>query len=234
MVTDPIKVTVTDPDTGDHMYLSTACLHVKHTQCRRRCKFCEVACVCICHAMSATPTPFMTDENVPMPDTPAPLPDALAQVDRVLTKWWRMVDRQTLDECRAVIARAIEYAEAGPLPAAPVDLLRAWRDRMASYRTERYGDRKDTEMMADEVAVLMDWCDEHLPERTDADIETRIIERLAQNTYRVRTGDDLPFDQLHQTIADGYRRSALGAWGSLSPEAQAAEIEAEREAMGDG
>lgn len=30
-------------------YLSTACLHGKHSVCRLTCKFCSVACVCRCH-----------------------------------------------------------------------------------------------------------------------------------------------------------------------------------------
>lgn len=34
----------------DHAYLSTACQHLKHEQCRQTCKFCESACLCICHA----------------------------------------------------------------------------------------------------------------------------------------------------------------------------------------
>lgn len=32
-----------------HRYLSTGCLHLKHTQCRLTCKFCPARCVCDCH-----------------------------------------------------------------------------------------------------------------------------------------------------------------------------------------
>lgn len=66
---EKIYVTVDDPDrfvsalsqaivagptaTGSashrHRYFSTACMHGEHAQCRRRCKFCDVACVCSCH-----------------------------------------------------------------------------------------------------------------------------------------------------------------------------------------
>lgn len=32
-----------------HDYLSTACLHERHDQCRRSCKFCGMPCRCECH-----------------------------------------------------------------------------------------------------------------------------------------------------------------------------------------
>ena len=32
-----------------HHYLSTACRHSEHGQCRQTCKFCEKACSCGCH-----------------------------------------------------------------------------------------------------------------------------------------------------------------------------------------
>lgn len=31
-------------------YLSTACQHDQHEECRRACKFCEQPCKCTCHA----------------------------------------------------------------------------------------------------------------------------------------------------------------------------------------
>jgi hypothetical protein len=40
-----------------HDYLSTACFHGLHGECRKRCKFCDVACKCPCHAKAAR-TPF--------------------------------------------------------------------------------------------------------------------------------------------------------------------------------
>jgi hypothetical protein len=33
----------------EHVYLSTACHHELHDECRKQCKFCEVDCVCDCH-----------------------------------------------------------------------------------------------------------------------------------------------------------------------------------------
>ena len=32
-----------------HIYKSTACLHLLHDQCRIQCKFCEAKCICECH-----------------------------------------------------------------------------------------------------------------------------------------------------------------------------------------
>lgn len=32
-----------------HDYVSTACVHDEHGQCRRTCKFCERPCRCACH-----------------------------------------------------------------------------------------------------------------------------------------------------------------------------------------
>lgn len=31
---------------GEHVYLSTACRHQQHDQCRKVCKFCDAPCVC--------------------------------------------------------------------------------------------------------------------------------------------------------------------------------------------
>lgn len=33
----------------EHLYLSTACLHEQHDQCRQTCKFCEAPCICEHH-----------------------------------------------------------------------------------------------------------------------------------------------------------------------------------------
>ncbi len=38
-----------------HVYISTACHHVKHTSCREWCKWCKEPCVCKCHAVKAVP-----------------------------------------------------------------------------------------------------------------------------------------------------------------------------------
>lgn len=34
---------------GEHAYVSTACQHQLHRQCRRTCKFCPAGCGCVCH-----------------------------------------------------------------------------------------------------------------------------------------------------------------------------------------
>jgi hypothetical protein len=34
---------------ANHSYVSTACHHQLHDQCRSRCKFCEARCLCPCH-----------------------------------------------------------------------------------------------------------------------------------------------------------------------------------------
>jgi len=34
---------------GDHIYLSTFCLHGEHLVCRIVCKMCAAPCVCSCH-----------------------------------------------------------------------------------------------------------------------------------------------------------------------------------------
>lgn len=33
----------------EHQYLSTACYHELHLECRKQCKFCKVHCLCDCH-----------------------------------------------------------------------------------------------------------------------------------------------------------------------------------------
>lgn len=32
-----------------HLYVSTACTHERHDECRRVCKFCPATCLCTCH-----------------------------------------------------------------------------------------------------------------------------------------------------------------------------------------
>lgn len=34
-------------------YYSTACIHERHLECRRTCKFCDRLCLCECHAWNA-------------------------------------------------------------------------------------------------------------------------------------------------------------------------------------
>jgi len=38
-------------DIVEHSYISTACHHTFHDQCRKTCKFCAVACKCECHTV---------------------------------------------------------------------------------------------------------------------------------------------------------------------------------------
>lgn len=35
--------------TMPHAYISTACQHLRHQECRRECKFCSATCQCPCH-----------------------------------------------------------------------------------------------------------------------------------------------------------------------------------------
>jgi hypothetical protein len=37
-----------------HNYVSTACFHGRHDVCRKSCKFCQVACGCVCHQAKET------------------------------------------------------------------------------------------------------------------------------------------------------------------------------------
>lgn len=41
----------------DRHYTSTACLHMRHESCRRRCKFCDHECRCPCHDGKPGPAP---------------------------------------------------------------------------------------------------------------------------------------------------------------------------------
>jgi hypothetical protein len=34
---------------AQHTYLSTACFHLRHAECRKQCKFCNIRCLCECH-----------------------------------------------------------------------------------------------------------------------------------------------------------------------------------------
>lgn len=34
---------------GEHFYVSTACLHDRHDDCRLICKWCDAPCNCRCH-----------------------------------------------------------------------------------------------------------------------------------------------------------------------------------------
>jgi len=41
-------------DIRDHGYISTACWHVFHDECRKVCKFCGSECRCECHKRKPT------------------------------------------------------------------------------------------------------------------------------------------------------------------------------------
>lgn len=43
------------PEQVEHgVYLSTACWHDLHTECRLTCKYCELPCFCHCHPDTST------------------------------------------------------------------------------------------------------------------------------------------------------------------------------------
>jgi hypothetical protein len=42
-------VRLAEPSPG-HAYVSTACQHERHGECRLTCKFCPAVCGCACHA----------------------------------------------------------------------------------------------------------------------------------------------------------------------------------------
>lgn len=72
----------------DHVYLSTACLHLRHDYCNAaegdagpktpaQCKFCGARCICSCHPETAPIQPENDQESpavgmdTPGPSTPA-------------------------------------------------------------------------------------------------------------------------------------------------------------------
>jgi hypothetical protein len=67
-------------------YLSTACIHAHHDECKNTCKFCDRDCRCPCHESDQTTEentmtstePNQPDEDPGVPDQPpdtGPLPD---------------------------------------------------------------------------------------------------------------------------------------------------------------
>lgn len=50
-----VVVTVPALAHDDHDYLSTACEHQRHDECRRTCKFCANPCGCWCHDPKQNP-----------------------------------------------------------------------------------------------------------------------------------------------------------------------------------
>lgn len=49
---------------GQHVYVSTACLHNEHEKCRISCKFCESRCVCPdCHGTPGNSSPLNSADN---------------------------------------------------------------------------------------------------------------------------------------------------------------------------
>lgn len=47
-------MTSPNPAPTEHVYLSTACVHDRHVQCRQTCKFCMALCQCSCHPVVST------------------------------------------------------------------------------------------------------------------------------------------------------------------------------------
>lgn len=58
-----------------HWYISTACQHLKHRQCRETCKFCDAPCQCPHHRGEIDPDPPITwERGEPMPEKLRELP----------------------------------------------------------------------------------------------------------------------------------------------------------------
>jgi hypothetical protein len=55
-----------------HNYTSTACQHALHDECRRTCKFCQVACACSCHTTSGVYTTIKVLGQPPMQEVDTP------------------------------------------------------------------------------------------------------------------------------------------------------------------
>lgn len=47
-----------EPQMVYHSYLSTACHHDLHHNCRQTCKFCKIPCECLCHVDGAKPVVY--------------------------------------------------------------------------------------------------------------------------------------------------------------------------------
>ena len=47
------RMPMSDASTCGHFYVSTACQHYRHNECRRVCKFCPSMCLCPCHKTEA-------------------------------------------------------------------------------------------------------------------------------------------------------------------------------------
>ena len=48
-----------------HAYLSTACWHQTHHECRKVCKFCGAVCACPCHLLPVREHWEIRDEDIP-------------------------------------------------------------------------------------------------------------------------------------------------------------------------
>lgn len=40
-----------------HVYLSAACTHQAHEECRKQCEYCDAKCTCACHVVKPKPVP---------------------------------------------------------------------------------------------------------------------------------------------------------------------------------
>lgn len=59
-----------DAVTGEHIYVSTACLHDRHELCRLACKHCGTPCWCDHHYIHLEGLPVTTPENLDNPAAP--------------------------------------------------------------------------------------------------------------------------------------------------------------------
>lgn len=58
-----------DAATGEHIYLSTGCLHDRHDRCRPQCEHCPQTCLCRCHyRRDTTMTEFVDNPATPDAD----------------------------------------------------------------------------------------------------------------------------------------------------------------------
>lgn len=60
-----------DAATGEHIYVSTACLHDRHPLCRRACKYCSTPCWCACHPPTQPLEDHVSEQQPEQIDNPA-------------------------------------------------------------------------------------------------------------------------------------------------------------------
>lgn len=125
-----------------HGYVSTACYHALHDQCRRVCKFCPAECGCECHdAELARPAPSPADEFTATIAEAARINPEHSCGERCNHAEWPPAYPSTL-QCRALIRHPEGYAvrlyctlrkghvgsHAQPSPAASADVIERARE----------------------------------------------------------------------------------------------------------